>query len=115
MTPIAWSPYVNSKFYAYNDKPVDNVVMSEFISGRKTGHQINTKAVREINCSIRLDIHGGELESFWQWYNYELGQMAGQFTCSALGDKVYRFTQTPEPQDTDLNTRELKLSIEEVY
>lgn len=104
---------INSRFYAFNDKPRDNVELTEFISGRIVGYQRNTKKQMEFNCKIKLSVKK-ELPLFWTWFNDVLGQTAGAFTCSAIGSGTYRFTAVPEPEDTDLQYRVLNLSIQEL-
>lgn len=106
-------PAVNQKFYAYNTKPKENTQVTEFLSGRVVGNQINTRNVMTIHCSIRFTHE--ELKTFWDWFTDELGALSGAFRCAALGDKNYRFVEIPDPQDTDLQFRKLALSIEEVY
>lgn len=108
----AWPSSINSKFYAYNSKPKSNTETQEFSSGRVIAWQKNTKKQFLINCKVMLTAE--ELPIFWAWYNDILGQNAGAFSCEALGDKYYRFTETPEPEDTDTQYRVLTLNIEEV-
>lgn len=114
MTLVTWPNNVNKKFFAFNEQAKDNTIITENLSGRTTGKQINTRNIMQFNCSIKLD-KPEELSAFWDWYNDTLGQTAGAFTCSALGDKQYRFTDTPSPSDTNQKYRILDLSIEEVY
>lgn len=113
MTITEWPSNINSKFFAYNDKPKENTTITEFMSGRTIGNQINSRNIMTINCSILLS--KTELSSFWNWFNDDLGQLSGAFHCAALGSKNYRFTEIPEPQDTELQYRKLSLSFEEVY
>lgn len=115
MTVVPWPDEVNTQFYAYSSKPKDNVKSSDMMSGRVVAFQLNTRALFQVTCSLRLSIKTGELARFWNWYNDELGGTAGAFTCAALGDKHYRFTDIPDPADTEQLYRELSLSIEEVY
>lgn len=113
MIQSQWPTTVNNRFFAYNEKPKDNVVLSEYISGRVVGYQRNTKKLKTIKCSIKLRIKD-ELPLFWTWFNDTLGQTAGAFSCAALGNGLYRFTAIPEPANTDLKYRVLTLELEEV-
>lgn len=119
MIKVNWNSNVNTNFYAYNTKPKNNITITENLSGRAVGYQANTKNIMVIKCSLRLSIQ--ELNIFWSWFNDTLNQMAGSFYCSALDNalgktnQLYRFTSIPEPEDTDLNYRDLSLEIEEVY
>lgn len=106
-------PQINDKFYAFNSKPKENTTVTEFMSGRRIGNQINSRNIMTINCSIRFTKE--ELNTFWNWFNDELGQLSGVFSCAALGNKNYQFVEIPEPQDTDQMFRKLSLVIEEVY
>lgn len=108
-----WPNGVNSKFYSYSDKPKSNTETIEYKSGRVVTWQKNTKKTKEIKCKLCLKI-ADELPLFWAWFNDTLGQTAGAFTCSALGSSYYRFTNTPEPEDTDTTTRVLNIELEEV-
>lgn len=109
-----WSANVNKRFFGLNEKPKENTRVTEFMSGRTVGEQINTRAVMQYSCSLLLAVPD-ELNNFWAWFNDELGALAGVFTCDAIGDGQYRFVSTPEPQDTSRVWRELSLEIEEVY
>ncbi|MBO6300847.1 MAG: hypothetical protein J6N15_00220 [Ruminiclostridium sp.] len=112
---VEWAKGVSSRFFGLQEKPKDNAVKSEFISGRTTVMQINTRNVIAITCSLRLSVRDGELARFWKWFNDELGGVSGTFKCAALGDKSYRFVEVPEPQDTGRTWRTLAMSIEEDY
>ena len=111
---VTWPDSVNDKFYGFSDKPVDNYVMSENISGRVVGYKRNSSNLFEFTCNLKLDMPT-ELNAFWNWFNNTLGGLTGKFTCSALGNKVYRFTSIPEPGNTDRKFRLLSLEIAEVY
>lgn len=113
MIQVLWPYGVNTRFFAKNEKPINNVVINEYMSGRKVGYQLNTKGAMSINCSLLLNVDT-ELETFWDWYNNELCGTAGSFKCTALGSKVYRFAAIPEPSDTDNAFRRIDLEIEEV-
>lgn len=113
MTIVDWSNKVNTRFFGFSDKPKDNTTVTQYVSGRVVGWQNNTRNVMTMQCSLKLTKK--ELAAFWDWYNDELGALAGVFTCGALGDKHYRFTDIPDPQDTEQTSRVLSLSIEEVY
>lgn len=113
MTITAWPESVNSKFFAFNDKPKENSQITEYLSGRVTGYNHNTRAVMSFSCSLQLT--HTELADFWNWYNDELGALAGVFTCPALGVRHYRFAEIPDPQDTNQQFRVLSMQIEEVY
>lgn len=114
MTLVNWPSTVNTKFYAFNEQPKDNTVITENLSGRIVGKQVNTRNIMTYACSLHLE-RKTELVAFWEWYNDTLGGLSGAFLCSALGDKQYRFTSVPSPQDTNQKYRELSLNIEEVY
>lgn len=108
----AESPF-NSKFFAYSSKPKENTITSEFISGRTVSVQANTKKIMIHSFNVKFT--KTELNAFWTWFNDTLGQTANGFYCPAIGDKVYRFTSIPEPQDTDQRTRVLSCEVEEVF
>lgn len=112
MILIQWPSRVNSKFYEFTKKPVDNVTKIEFLSGRSVGFQTNTRKAFAINCALRVD--KGELASFWDFYS-NLGGTAGAFTCAALGDKYYRFAEIPSVENISSDYRKLSLNIEDVY
>lgn len=114
MNIVNWNSNVNTKFYAYNSVPKENVRESTYASGRVTAILQNTRFVHKITCSLRLKV-ADELPAFWTWYENTLGGRAGAFTCSALGSSYYRFTSEPSEENTDRLYRELKLEIEEVY
>lgn len=108
-----WPNGVNTEFFSYNAKPLENAETTSFLSGRVIAWQRNTKKNKEITCKLMLDVLN-ELPIFWEWFNDNLGQVANPFRCEALGDKVYRFTSIPEPEDTDTVTQILTLNLEEV-
>lgn len=105
---------VNQKFFAFSDQPKSNTQQVENLSGRVVTYQKNTKKIMTFTCSIKLKVKT-ELPLFWDWYNDTLGQTAGGFTCAALGDGVYHFVSTPNPQNTDTVNRILNLEIEELF
>lgn len=113
MNVSQWPTGVNTRFYNYNSKPKDNTQLTTFLSGRTIGVQNNTKKIMTYSMSLCLNMV--ELELFWIWFNDVLGQTAGAFTCSALGNKTYRFSDIPNPQDDNLNQRVLSLTIEDIY
>lgn len=113
MTITEWSENVNSKFFGFNERPKENSKTTEYLSGRVTSYNVNTRSVMSFSCSLQLD--KTELAIFWTWYNDSLGGLAGCFQCSALGNGVYRFSDIPEPQDTNQQFRVLSMNIEEVY
>lgn len=113
MTITQWSNKVNKRFYGFNEKPKDRAKITEYISGRTTAYNTNTRSVMSFTCSLKLTKK--ELAFFWEWFNDELGGTAGIFDCSALGNKHYRFTDIPDPQNTEQSRRILSMSIEEVY
>lgn len=115
MTFTSWPSGVNTKFFGYQRKHMDNTVMTEFDSGRKAGFKKNTKNTFSITCTLCLSKKTTELALFWSWYDNHLGGKTGVFTCPALGDRYYRFSEDPEPQDTNQTEETLSLSIEEVY
>lgn len=113
MTVTEWSAEVNTRFFAFSERPKGNTKETEYASGRVTAYNTNTRAVMTFSCSLQLT--KAELSAFWKWYNDELGGRAGAFTCAALGDRHYRFSDIPEPQDTNQLYRVLSMDIEEVY
>ncbi|WP_294429903.1 hypothetical protein [uncultured Treponema sp.] len=113
MTIETWPSNVNSNFFAFSEKPKDNTKKTEYLSGRVTSYQINTRNVMTFSCSLQMSKE--ELSSFWTWYNDELGGLSGVFSCTALGTKNYRFAEIPEPQDTNQLFRVLSMNIEEAY
>lgn len=112
MLQSTWPNGCNTKFFAFNSKPKDNVQLTEFISGRVVGYRKNTKAQMQIKCQVRFSKN--ELATFWSWFNDTIGQTSGAWLCSALGTGYYRFISVPEPQDTEQKYRILSLEIEEV-
>ena len=114
MTITAWPQGVNTDFFEAKAKPSDNVVTTAFLSGRTIGWQKNTRNIMTLSCSIKLRV-GTELAAFWNWYNNDLGGTAGLFTCAALGQGYYRFTDIPDPSDSTRDWRHLNLNIEEAY
>lgn len=114
MIQVNWNSNVNTKFFAFSDKPKDNVELTEYLSGRTVGYQRNTKKIMTFSCSLSLRVKD-ELPAFWNWFNDELGQTAGAFYCPALGSKLYRFVSVPSPSDTTRTKRTLTMEIEEVY
>lgn len=109
-----WKSSVNTKFYSLSSKPKENTQNTEYLSGRVVAWKRNTKDILQISCKLMLKVDT-ELKDFWDWFNNDLGQTAGAFTCSALGNKYYRFVSVPQPDDTDTVYRVLSLEIEEVY
>jgi len=108
-----WPNTINKKFFGFNSKPKENTKLTQFISGRTVAYQANTKKIMTYNFSLSLN--NTELAAFWTWFNDDLGQTAGAFSCDALGSNNYRFVSIPEPQDTDTNNRVLSLEVEEVF
>ena len=113
MTITDWSANVNSKFFGFNDKPKENTKKTEYVSGRVTAYNVNTRSVMTFTCSLQLN--KTELEAFWNWFNDDLGGQAGVFRCEGLGNRLYRFSDIPTPQDTNQLFRVLSMNIEEVY
>lgn len=111
MTIYNW-PNVNKKFYGFNKKAKENVILNENLSGRTIGHKINTKSLMTFSCFLKLS--KTEEDIFWSWFNDTLNQTAGNFRCDALGSQIYRFVSIPDPQDTNQRSRELSMEIEEV-
>lgn len=108
-----WPEGVNDNFFSLNSKPTENTENSSFLSGRVVAWQRNTKKTFTHSCKIMLDVDS-EIPLFWAWFNDTLGQTAGAFYCSALGENLYRFSSVPTPDDTDRNKTVLNLEIEEV-
>lgn len=113
MTVYTWPETVNTKFFSGNDQPKENTETVSFLSGRQVSYQINTKKI--MIYKVKLEVTKTELALFWTWFNDVLGQNASAFTCSALGNGVYRFVSIPSPEDTDQKTRVLSMEIEEVF
>ena len=111
MTIYKWPSYINNNFYAYSHKRADNVTVTEFLSGRKAAFKNNTRNIDTLECSILLTKNEDKL--FWEWFD-DIGGLAGVFECSALGNSVYRFTETPSPSASQEYVT-LSLSLEEVY
>lgn len=123
MVVVDWPENVNAKFFAYNEKPKNNIELTEMASGRVVGRKLNTRNIMTFSCSLYLK-RKTELKAFWKWYNDTLGGTAGAFRSVALdkaqglsSDEVryYRFSELPEPQDTNQLYRVISLQIEEVY
>lgn len=112
MTVHTWPPTVNSKFFSGNDQPKANTEEISYLSGRRVAWQINTKKLMQYK--LKLYVTKTELATFWTWFNDTLGQTAGAFTCSGLGQGTYRFMSVPSPEDTDQTGRVLSMEIEEV-
>lgn len=102
----------NTRFFSFNEKPIDNTKTSENLSGRKVSVQINSKSL--MSYSFKVKFTKTELNKFWAWFNDELGQLTNWFTCPALGSGYYQFRAIPDPQDTDLQSRVLAMEVEEV-
>ncbi len=113
MTITDWNANINSKFFAFNEKPKDNTKKTDYVSGRVTAYNVNTRNVMTFSCSLQLN--KTELALFWEWYNEDLGGLSGVFRCPALGSALYRFSEIPDPQDTNQQFRVLSMNIEEVY
>lgn len=112
MTVSQWPSNVNTRFYSGNDKPLENTEEVSFLSGRRVAWQINTKKL--MSFKLKLQLTHTELANFWTWFNDTLGQTAGCFTCSAIGNGYYKFMNIPSPDDTDQTTRVLSMEIQEV-
>lgn len=107
-------PYsLNTKFFSFLKKPKGNTSTITFISGREVSTKNNTKNI--MTYSFRVEYTPTELNNFWTWYNDVLGQNANAFTCSAIGTGVYKFTDIPEPEETNNANTILSCNIEEVY
>lgn len=113
MNVYTWPSTVNTRFFSGNDKPKANTETVSYLSGRQVSYQINTKKL--MTFKVKLKVTKAELALFWTWYNDVLGQNANAFTCTALGNSVYRFVSIPDPEDTDQTTRVLSMEIEEVF
>lgn len=118
MTITQWPSNVNSRFFKLKRKLKDNVVITQMDSGRTVGFKKNEQDFFEYSLSVQLNKTNGELNRFWTWYSSTLGGTAGWFTCAALSNKygthTYRFTQLPEPENTNQKIEILNLNIEEV-
>lgn len=114
MTVTSWPVTVNTNFYNSKAQPLNNVTQTSFLSGRTIGWQNNTRNVMSITCSLSIKV-GTESQAFWDWYNDDLGGTAGIFTCAALGNGYYRFSEIPSPENTSRDFRVLNLAIEEAY
>lgn len=101
---------VNTNFYDYSAKKIDNSVMTEYTSGRKVGYLKNTKNAMTIECSLLLT--KTETATFWTWFD-GIGGVTGIFKCSALGSGNYRFLEVPSPT-TSQEWTTLAMTIEEV-
>lgn len=113
MEIIDWDENINTKFYSFSKKPVENTKMTEFMSGRRIGSQINTKKLMFFTCKLRLT--KAEEDLFWTWFNDELGQTVNCFTCPALSSNYLQFVSIPEPDGTDQKWTTLNLEIQEVF
>lgn len=113
MLKTTWLNTINQKFFNLNEQVKANTTDTEYTSGRVVTFQRNTKKQMVLTCKIMFTVDT-ELPLFWAWFNDVLGQTAGAFTCSALGNKYYRFTSIPSPEDTNRNYRVLNLELEEV-
>lgn len=116
MIQVNWPSNVNTKFYAGKRSAKENVELSKNLSGRVTGHKINSKDVMQFSVSLTLT--KAEQRIFWNWYNNNLCQTAGYFYCAALdnnSEQLYRFTSKPDVQDTDQRKNEFQLEIEEAF
>lgn len=109
----SWPQGVNDRFYAFNKTPKDNTQVTEYLSGRVAGRLINSRHLFKISASLRLRV-ADELPAFWEWYTEELGALSCGFTCPHLEGK-YRFTATPQENDTGRVYRNISVELEEVY
>ena len=102
----------NQKFYNGKNGYKETVTTQTFLSGRSVSFMNNEKALKTKEVYLNLTL--AEVDSFWAWYNNDLGGLTGYFTCEALGSSTWRFTETPD-EGEGLKTREMKFQIEEVY
>lgn len=117
MTYVEWPYTVNTKFFKATTKPEDNVITTEYTSGRKICILANTRFVFDFKCS--LGVTATERNAFWAWFTDTLGGCAGVFHCAALkrtptSTEYFRFKTTPDESEGQKN-RVLSLEIEEVY
>lgn len=113
MNVVEWPSYINDRFFSGNDQPKANTETTSFLSGRQVSWQKNTKKI--MTYKLKLKLSKTELASFWTWFNDVLGQNANAFTCTGLGNGVYRFVSVPSPDDTNQKSRVLSMEIEEVF
>lgn len=117
MTYVEWPYNVNTKFFKATTKPEDNVITTEYTSGRKICILANTRFVFDFKCS--LGVTATERNAFWNWFTDTLGGCAGVFHCAALkrtptSTEYFRFKTIPDESEGQKN-RVLSLEIEEVY
>lgn len=112
MTITTWPETVNTRFFAYNKQLKENVVVSEFVSGRVSGYKKNSRPQFTYNCSLMMTKE--EEADFWAWFE-AMGTTLGAFSCSALGVGYFRFVSVPTPQDTDQTHTTLEMEIEDLY
>lgn len=113
MIKTQWPTAINQKFYGFNEIAKENVVLSTTLSGRTVGHKANSKSIMQYEFSVKFT--KTELSLFWKWFNDVLGQTVGSFTCDALGEGYFRFTEIPSPQDTKQTSRELTCKVEQYF
>ena len=113
MNVVEWPSNINDRFFSGNDQPKANTETTSFLSGRQVSWQINTKKI--MTYKLKLKLSKTELADFWTWFNDVLGQNANAFTCTGLGEAVYRFVSVPSPDDTNQKSRVLSMEIEEVF
>lgn len=112
-----WPVAVNTKFYKGTTKPEDNVITTEYTSGRKIAILANTRFVFDIECD--LSVNATERNAFWKWFTEQLGGCAGVFHCAALrrtatSTEYFRFKGTPSESEGQ-KFRKLSFKIEEIY
>jgi len=117
MTYKEWPATVPVKFYGVTVKPKDNVIQTEFASGRTTKILRNTRFIFDIECKLTLTME--QRNSFWSWFIDDIGGCTGVFRCDALkrtadSSPYFRFTEAPE-ESTGQTYKTLSMSIEEIY
>ena len=112
---VNWPNDVNTNFYGMTGSSVENVITTEFESGKKRTRLKNSSVKRTF--SVNLDLWtSAEDESFWDWYDTSLRSRAQTVWLKDFRGtnviKEYRMTQ--EPSSEGQKPKILSLTFEEV-
>lgn len=105
----------NVKFYSMQTSAIDNLIETQYESGKRAYRLRNTTLKHSHSLSFILKDRADE-QSFWQWYENNLYCRANTFyltnIISGQGTKEYRMTAEPQIQDSQY-PKECVLKIEE--
>lgn len=112
---VEWSTNVNMKFYGMTRATEENVIKTQFESGRERYRLKNSSP--KIAFSVQLDLNTkAEERAFWDWYNDTLlSRTETVYLPDFLGGttgKEYRMTE--EPSIEGQRPKVLTLTFKEV-